>query len=185
VFGECFFADSQPPRTKEQFASRLEAGRARLTEIAERLAKVLQETLQALRAVRHSLDALKAPTYRDAVADMREQLAQLTPDGFIASTPNPWFECLPRYLRSMVRRLERLPANVKRDGELQRLLAPFVALCGELRGKSTHRIELDKLRWMIEEYRVSLFAQDLKTSVPVSEKRLQDQANKARDESKK
>jgi ATP-dependent helicase HrpA len=181
TFLSCFL-DGKPPRTKSEFESLIDAGRSRIDSVAQRLLVRVTEILQSYREVRQKLAATTGAQYREAVTDLQQQLAALIAADFMTATPAVWFDHLPRYLRAMSRRLERLPAALKRDSELMRSIAPFAAAIAQLTGKSVHRIELEKLRWMLEEYRVSLFAQDLKTSVPVSEKRLSEQLQRARDE---
>jgi len=181
VFQECFLPPDQPlPRTKMEFEARLDAGRAHVGEIAQRVVKRATETLTVLRTVRQQLKA--GSIHKEAVADMQEQLAALAPPDFIATIPEPWLGHLPRYLRAMSRRLERLPGNAKRDAELMKLISPFALVIKQLTGKAAIHPDLDKLHWMLEEYRVSLFAQDLKTSLPVSDKRLNEQVQRAKEE---
>ena len=183
VFQTCFLPTDEPiPRTRAEFDARLDTGRARIGEATERLIVRVGEILQALRSVRQQLSAASTPAFKDAIADIQSQLSALTPPEFIANTPDPWFDHLPRYLRAIGRRLERLPGNVKRDADLMRTIAPISQAIGDLSKQTAHRIELEKLRWMLEEYRVSLFAQDLKTALPVSEKRLHEQLQRAREE---
>jgi ATP-dependent helicase HrpA len=90
-------------------------------------------------------------------------------------------------LKALVRRLDKVAGNLKRDAELMSKVAPSAKVLRELSADGRHepRPELDRLHWMIEEFRVSLFAQDLKTALPVSEKRLVDQVEKAKSESRK
>jgi len=184
VFQEsCLPSGEAIPRTKSEFDARITIGRARIGEITQHLLGRALETLKTLRAVRQQLSALTAATFKDAAADMQQQLATLTPPDFIAAIPEPWFGHLPRYLRAMSRRLERLPGNAKRDAELLKLITPFAIVAKQFRGKSAIHPELDRLHWMLEEYRVSLFAQELKTSLPVSDKRLAEQVQRAREES--
>jgi ATP-dependent helicase HrpA len=186
VFQECFLSVDQPlPRTRAQFDACLEAGRARVGEVTQRLVERAIETLKILRMVRQQLSSMTAPTFKDATTDVQEQLAALTPPDFIATIPEPWFDHLPRYLRAISRRLERLPGNAKRDTELMKLIAPFARATKQFANKASVHLELDKLHWMLEEYRVSLFAQDLKTSLPVSDKRLTEQVQRAQEESQR
>jgi ATP-dependent helicase HrpA len=183
VFRECLFTDGvELPRTKTEFDRQLDAVRAQLTERAEHLSIALSGSLATLRAIRQQLKTLGGAAFKDAVTDVQQQLALLTPPDFIATVPEPLFGHLSRYLRAIQRRLERMPGNVKRDTELMQRVAPFGKAASELHGKSSQRIELDKLRWMLEEYRVSLFAQDLKTALPISDKRLTEQLQRAREE---
>ncbi|HYM36162.1 MAG TPA: ATP-dependent RNA helicase HrpA, partial [Steroidobacteraceae bacterium] len=184
VFMDCFIANAVTlPRTRQAFDALLDVNRARIGDVVQKVAKTLLEVLQALRTVRRLL--VKTPAqFKDALADINRQLESLLPSEFLIETPDPWLEHLPRYLRAIARRLERLPANAKRDVELMKKLAPLLKSYGDL-GKQPSaaiRPEFEKLRWMIEEYRVSLFAQDLKTSLPVSDKRVAEQVQRARDE---
>jgi ATP-dependent helicase HrpA len=97
--------------------------------------------------------------------------------------PRPWLDYLPRYLKAIERRMERLPANARRDAELAVKVKPFVAGVQDLTARLTRPTvppQLFQLRWMIEEYRVSLFAQELKTPMKVSDKRLAEQLEAAR-----
>jgi ATP-dependent helicase HrpA len=128
---------------------------------------------------------MRHPAAAAALLDINTQLAMLLPPDFIESTPQPWLGHLPRYLKAIARRLARLPAEARRDGELAARVRPFVTALktlqsrpptGELRG------ELQQLRWMIEEFRVSLYAQDLKAVMRVSEQRLTEQLERAKAE---
>ncbi len=183
VFLECFFSDDVSlPRTRAEFQSRLDAHRSRIGETIERLILQAIEVLTLARDVRQLLASVKAPLFKDSLLDMEAQLTALMPADFLIVIPNPWFSHLPRYLRALKRRLERLPGNAKRDIELMKSIAPFAQAIKQFTKKSPTHPELDKLRWMIEEYRVSSFAQDLKTSIPVSDKRLTEQVLRAREE---
>jgi ATP-dependent helicase HrpA len=109
--------------------------------------------------------------------DVRRQLAALLPRGFVISTPPEWLAHLPRFLRAIRVRLEKL-----RDSGYQRDLAGLVQIGPMFQQYLERRVEhqkaglvdpeLEKYRWMLEELRVSLFAQELKTSMPISVKRL-------------
>jgi ATP-dependent helicase HrpA len=123
--------------------------------------------------------------FAEAAADVRQQLGHLLAPGFLRETPWRWLQHYPRYLQAAVLRLERLPASPPRqDGDRQREVAGWWKRLEQLGGE--HAVqgwidpELEQLRWMIEEYRVSLFAQPLGTSLPVSDKRLAKQADAVR-----
>ena len=133
--------------------------------------------------VRQSLAKFHSPLFALAKTDIEQQLSTLLPEGFLQSTLQPWFGYLPRYLKAVVKRLEKISGAVERDTSLLRQLEPFVkAYLQLLARKPLVQIELDKFKWMIEEFRVSLFAQELKTAMPVSTKRLTEQLEKARKE---
>jgi ATP-dependent helicase HrpA len=185
AFRECFLPAEIPlPRDAQAFNRILEQHRGQLSEVADRLVVVVTSTLREWRAARSAIDSLRPGAFPDAVADVDAQIHILLPPDFIESTARPWLDYLPRYLKAVARRMERLPANERRDTELASKVKPFSAALRTLLAEpapSGIRPELDELRWMIEEFRVSLFAQDLKTMLRVSEKRLSDQLALARD----
>ncbi|HKK13606.1 MAG TPA: DUF3418 domain-containing protein, partial [Gammaproteobacteria bacterium] len=110
-----------------------------------------------------------------AVGDVRSQLDHLVYPGFVTATPLDWLPHLPRYLKGIRLRLDRLEQNPPRDRQPAALIEPLwrrylerVPGPGEAPAPA-----LSDYRWMLEEYRVSLFAQELKTAVPVSAKRME------------
>jgi ATP-dependent helicase HrpA len=144
----------------------------RTAHIVDVTAKVLAEAHEA--EVR--LSAQPVPELAAAFADMREQFAGLVYRGFVSGTGAARLPDLIRYLRAMVRRLEKLPGEYGRDAER---MAVVRRLAGEYRqavaGLPAHRREdadVVAVRWMLEELRVNLFAQLLGTPAPVSEKRV-------------
>jgi ATP-dependent helicase HrpA len=184
AFRECFLPAEVPlPRNQRDFNGLLEARRAQLSDVADRLAVTTLSTLKEWRAARAALEGLRSASFPDAVADLNAQLAMLLPPDFIESTARPWFDYLPRYFKAITRRVERLPPNARRDAELAAKVKPFAIALRTLMAQPSIggvRPELEQLRWMIEEFRVSLFAQDLKTMLRVSEKRLAEQLSLAR-----
>jgi ATP-dependent helicase HrpA len=187
-FRECFLPPDLPlPRNDKTFANLLETRRSQLNEVADRLSATLTSTFKEWRAVRLSLEKLGSPSFADTVADVNSQLKMLLPLDFIESVPRPSLDYLPRYLKAIARRLERLPANAKRDAELAAKVKPFTSGLQSLMAQLTRPTvppELAQLRWMIEEYRVSLFAQELKAMMKVSDKRLAEQLEAARVEAR-
>jgi ATP-dependent helicase HrpA len=188
AFRECFLpADLPLPRSDKVFASLLESRRSQLNEVADRLCAIVTSTFKEWRAIRSALEKFGAPSFANAVNDIKSQLEALLPPHFIESVPRPWLDYLPRYLKAIGRRLERLPANAKRDAELATKVKPFIAGVQDLVAqlpRPTAPPQLFQLRWMIEEYRVSLFAQELKTPMKVSDKRLGEQLEAARMEAR-
>ena len=186
AFRECFLAaDTTLPRTREEFAQRLESRRAGLTEVADDLAATMVSVLKELRTARTALGALARAVFADAIMDITAQLQTMLPPSFIEATPRPWLDYLPRYLKAVTRRIERLTGNLKRDAELSAKVKPFSAALGTLSVQPALAgtgEQLEQLRWMIEEFRVSLFAQELRTMMKVSEKRLAEQLELARKE---
>jgi ATP-dependent helicase HrpA len=142
-------------------------------------------TLTELRIARQKLQALDPEMFKAVRGFVGAQLRALVPEDFPTGTPPLLWPHLPRMLKAVVRRLEKLPGNVKRDAELAARIAPSLRAYNEMAAsadRSTPRPELDRLQWMIEELRVSVFAQDLGTALPVSEKRVAEQVEKARQE---
>ena len=186
IFLDCFAAADAPlPRSREAFTGRLDEGRGSLEEAGGRLVELLKGVFRDWRAVRVAIDAARNPASAAAAADVNAQLSALLPPDFIESTPYPWLGHLSRYLKAITRRLARLPGEARRDEELVSRLRPFLAAERSLRAMSDGpRIELARLRWMIEEFRVSLFAQDLRAVMRVSEPRLAEQLERARAEAR-
>ena len=114
-----------------------------------------------------------------AIDDIREQIARLMASDSFLKTPWEWLRQYPRYFRAICSRLENLPGGVPRDFEKSQDFQPRWQLFQEhLRHQQSQGVvdpELLHLRWMLEEYRVSLFAQKLGTAIPVSPKRLEQQ----------
>lgn len=187
-FRECFLPAEVPlPRDEKAFAGLLDSRRSQLNEFADRLSSIVTLVFKEWRAVRLALEKLTSPSFTPAVSDINAQLKALLTPGFIESVPRPYLDYLPRYLKAIARRLERLPANAKRDAELASKVKPFTTALQGLLAQLTRPTvppELSQLRWMIEEYRVSLFAQELKTLMKVSDKRLAEQLEAARVEAR-
>ena len=160
------------PTDATGFKGRLEAGRGRLTLIAQEVARaaavVLQEHANALRKLKDS----RLP--KDVADDIAAQLERLVNKRFLLVTPWAALAHLPRYLRAVVLRLDKLRADPARDaqrlGELRPLEQRWLRRVAERRGTPDPR--LDDFGWLLEELRVSLFAQELRTPQPVSVKRL-------------
>ena len=145
-----------------------------VVEIVEWVHPVLDRAL----AVRLALDALKASTPEMAAmkADLLAQLDALVHPGFVAETGHPHLRHLPRYLQGMLVRLEKAPNEPWRDAQRLEIVRTVEAERVKV-VDSLPRIERDAAdvlapRWMVEELRVSLFAQSLGTAHPVSEKRI-------------
>ncbi|MBK6867001.1 MAG: ATP-dependent RNA helicase HrpA [Burkholderiales bacterium] len=161
------------PATEGDFKQRVDEGRARLTLIANEIARlagtILTEYAAATRKIK---DTKNAP---DATKDAAEQLQRLVPKNFLAVTPWAALQHFPRYLKAIVLRLDKLRADPARDAQrMQDARAQdqrFWRLVAERKGQQDARMQ--ELRWLLEELRVSFFAQELRTPQPVSVKRLE------------
>ncbi|WP_313078914.1 ATP-dependent RNA helicase HrpA [Pulveribacter sp.] len=160
------------PVNEAQFQQRVQEGRARLTLIANEVARLTGAILQEYAAVQRKLKDTK--NAREAVADATPQLQRLMPRSFLATAPWPQLQHYPRYLKAIVSRLDKLRADPARDAvrlkELQPLEQRYTRLLAERKGQQDARMQ--EYRWMLEELRVSFFAQELRTPYPVSTKRL-------------
>src|SRR5690606_41031656 len=111
-----------------------------------------------------------------AVADLRAQLGGLIRPGFITELGWQRLPDLLRWLQAAARRLDKLPSNPDRDARamavVQRVQQEYERLRASRPATHPGAAELDRIRWMIEELRVSLFAQQLGTRYPVSEQRI-------------
>jgi ATP-dependent helicase HrpA len=160
------------PHDAASFAHRLEEGRGRLTLIAQEIARSAATILSEYAAAQRKLKEARAP--KEAAEDIAAQLARLLPARFLVETPWPQLAHLPRYLKAIVMRLDKLRADPVRDAqrlaELRPLEQRYARRLADRRGAPDSR--LDDYRWLLEELRVSLFAQELRTPQPVSVKRL-------------
>ena len=118
-----------------------------------------------------------APQFPGPMRDEATHLAALVPNDFIVATPWVRLKDLPRYLRGILKRLEKLPASAERDGRamagILTLQNKYLARRAQVKGAAP--AALDAFRWHLEELRISLYAQELKTPYPVSVKRLDKQ----------
>jgi ATP-dependent helicase HrpA len=160
------------PTNADDFKRRIDEGRGRLTLIANEVARlcgtILTEYAAAARKIK---DTKNAP---EATADAAQQLQRLMPKRFLATTTFIQLQHFPRYLKAITLRLEKYRADPARDAlrlsELRPQEQRFIRLLSERKGVLD--VRLAELRWLLEELRVSFFAQELRTPQPVSIKRL-------------
>ena len=160
------------PTDAPAFARRIQEGRTRLTLIAQEVARlalaVLLEFASASRKLKDSRPA------KEVADDVSAQLQRLCGKRFLASTSWQALQHFPRYLKAVTLRLDKLRADPARDAarlaELRPLEQRYLRRVAELKGARDARLQ--EYRWLLEELRVSLFAQELRTPQPVSVKRL-------------
>ena len=116
---------------------------------------------------------------------LEAELDFLLPKSFLASVGYERLAQMPRYLKALLIRAERARLNPLKDQERARQLAPYAEALAGLRSGKLETAEavdaVEQFRWMIEEFKVSLFAQELGTAFPVSPKRLDEQLRRARE----
>ncbi|MFL9922860.1 ATP-dependent RNA helicase HrpA [Herbaspirillum lusitanum] len=167
------FLQDPLPKNADEFNKRKEEGKARLGLLVNELARLAAQILTEYHALPKKLQGVKA--HPQATADIQSQLSQLVGKRFVAEGEYSNLSHYPRYLKAINVRLDKLRADPARD---TRLLAdwnlvalPYQRALKDRAGRTDAR--MTEFRWMLEELRVSLYAQELKTPMPVSVKRLQ------------
>ena len=170
-----------PPRTRDEFQHRLDAGWDRLGEAIDRVAALAGSVLAARHDLLLLLDRDHPAAWLESIQDIRDQLDGLVGPRCLTETPWAWLTHYPRYLRAMRARLGKLPGGgLDRDRGHMADLAPHLHAYAARINRNRDQIdpELERVGWMIQELRVSLFAQELGTAMPVSFKRLREQWTK-------
>ena len=167
----------QLPRNNDAFTQCLEKGRASLVQEGQRIIKMVDEALQAHARLTAAITASVAPQKAAMLEDVKQQSAVLVHDGFVAATPTAWLRHVSRFLDAATIRVEKSARDLNKDKQMAEQIDVFWQQYQQRRAllQDKHAVDhdLNEFRWMIEELRVSLFAQELKTSVPVSVKRLE------------
>ena len=161
------------PNDEATFKRRIEEGRGRLTLIANEVARLAGAILLEFGAATRKIkDTKNAP---DATADCTQQLQRLMPKNFMAATPWLQLQHCARYLKAVTLRLDKYRADPARDALRMAEIKPqeqrYWRLVAERKGAQDARML--EFRWLLEELRVSFFAQELRTPQPVSIKRLE------------
>ena len=177
-YREVFINGRELPRDQAQFEQCLQQGINTVTSIAQRHAALLQTVAEGYAQIRKQRRQGSELAWLPVFEDIDQQLAILFKPRFIVDTPWQWLQHYPRYLQAIVQRLEKLRGFFQRDRELNRELMPLQRqLQDMLQRKPDAMTQCDVLmryRWLLEELRVSMFAQTLGTIEPVSAKRLRD-----------
>jgi ATP-dependent helicase HrpA len=160
------------PTDAQAFKRRCDEGRARLTLIANEVARLASVILTEHAAAQRKLKDSKPPA--DVSSDIAQQLARLVSKRFLHDTPWAQLQHLPRYLKAVQNRLDKYRSDPSRDATKLAELKPqeqrYWRLVAERKGQVDDRMA--EFRWLLEELRVSFFAQELRTPQPVSLKRL-------------
>jgi ATP-dependent helicase HrpA len=164
-----------PKWDADQYSVLRQAVRADAVDTAVAVVTFAGAILTATARISDRLDRMSAaPLLRDAVEDVGAQLEGLVHRRFVPETGAARLPDVLRYLRAIARRLDKLPEDPGRDGErmerIQRLASDYRRAAAR---SAAPLAERDAVRWMIEELRVSIFAQQLGTAQPVSEQRVQ------------
>ncbi|MFM8696180.1 MAG: DUF3418 domain-containing protein, partial [Betaproteobacteria bacterium] len=167
------FLGESLPTDAVSFARLLEQGRPRLNLVAQEVARLAQQVLAEHAAALRKVRDARLP--REPHEDIQAQLQRLLGKRFLFETPWLQLQQLPRYLKAVALRIDKHRADAARDqqrlAELRPLEQRWLRRLQELKGRRDERLE--EFRWLLEELRVSLFAQELRTPQPVSVKRLE------------
>ncbi|MFZ2269722.1 MAG: ATP-dependent RNA helicase HrpA [Azonexus sp.] len=165
------------PTTPNAFKSRCGDSKARLGLVMQEVCRLVGTVLTEWQAVVKKLPAFKA--HAAATQDIEAQLKRLMGKNFVLETPFERLSHYPRYLKGIQVRLDKLKSNPARDTQLMADYAPlwtnYERRAIQLAKQGTFDPQIEQFRWLLEELRISLFAQELKTPVPMSVKRLEKQ----------
>ena len=180
VVERAFLADQPLPRSEPQFRQCLQAGRLKLAAATAEVAHIIGPLFQTFLEIRKTWEKTASTQWQPTRQDVHAQLGQLFTPGFLVRTPWPWLQQFPRYAKGIVMRLQKLSGGSgQRDQQNMALIVPRwqrgIERLKQHRERHAYDPELEAYRWMTEEFRVSLFAQELGTAVAVSEKRLDQQ----------
>jgi ATP-dependent helicase HrpA len=174
------FGDAAPPRTREAFEQAVDAARSRLVDLLSEVSSQALAWFTEARAVRRLLDDARAKSLPALTAETTAHLRKLLDADAVRGAPGSQLGQIARYLRAEERRWQRL---LVRGGEAPLVLVELNAwtrradsLQQQVEAELRWLPQQEELRWAVEEYRVSLYAQELKTPRPISAARLQERA---------
>jgi ATP-dependent helicase HrpA len=164
------------PGNEAAFAARVDEGRSRVAGVGDDTIRVVRAVAQGVAQTRSALERLSEPLYAATRAAIDSELTQLVSPGWVRMTPETWFRQLPKYAQAASRRVSRLRGDLARDQRLAAQVEPWSRALHALESASPEGRgdpRFFELRWAIEEFRLSLHAQDLRTRAPVSPQRLE------------
>lgn len=180
IVDRAFIANDALPRGEKDFIAQRQRARARLPAVTEAVVRIVQNVANECQPLLMKLSMAGGSSTKlrgDFAGQLRMQLDKLVYPGFLGATPWDRLQHLPRYLKGMILRLDKYPANPERDsrhgGVIAGLWNQYEKRLEQHRKAGINDPALTEFRWQIEELRISLFAQELKTPYPVSAKRLQ------------
>jgi ATP-dependent helicase HrpA len=167
---------AQPLRDRQGFEKAIEQGRGRMMEVADQVLDLVASILEHYRQAGRRLASITQGLWQESLDDIRGQLDLLVFKGFLLQVPLDRLRRYPVYLEAVDVRLQRLTGAARRDRErLDEFRDDYLRWqAGWQRAREQHRSDprLEEIRWLFEELRISLFAQPMKTSGPVSVQRI-------------
>ncbi len=178
AFDQTFLHDAKPIRDQAAFQQRYDQNRAELSEKYQRVLTQTAAILSQYHAIRKLLNSLNNLHLLPQTQDIQQQLDNLIHQGFLQTTPTEQLAQYPRYLQAITLRLQKLKSGAQsRDQQAMREMAElwqhWQQRDEQMREKGQIDPRLEDIRWQLEELRISLFAQEVKTRYPISVKRIQ------------
>ncbi|MEC9314965.1 MAG: DUF3418 domain-containing protein, partial [Pseudomonadota bacterium] len=174
AFDRCFILEQAAIRSRKEFEQRLNSRRGDLIKIASELAQNIASPLAEYHAIAKRLGSNIPLAAINAVHDIKEQLGFLVYQGFVHDTPDEALKRLPVYCQAAGIRLDKLLTDPAKDRQRMAEVKPhwqkFISKVNKIETEAFY-----EYRWMLEEFRISVFAQELKTAYPISAKRLEKQ----------
>lgn len=167
------FAAHLTIRKQDSFTHALSECRKQVFVQAQEAARLLAPTLSLYHDIRKALKGNTPPAWLEALNDINDQLNHLVYVGFLDTITPDELRHLPRYLKGIQRRLQKLAENPTKDRALRVQVQPFWERWKARHKQGTPNSKLREYRWLLEEFRISLFAQELGTAKPASSKRLE------------
>lgn len=164
------------PTDDASFGARKDESRARLTLLAQEIARLVGAILAEYAQLPRKQQIAKP--FAAAAVDIDAQLKTLMHKRFIEATPYAQLTHFPRYLKGIALRIDKLKADPTRDAQRMQEMAPLIQQYQRaekalrVQGQGGNDPRMEEFRWMLEELRIALFAQELRTPVPMSVKRL-------------
>lgn len=175
-----YLSPKETPRTKAEFDSFVADGRKRVGVVVQEFVQLLPGLLKYYHETQRILDATNSPAWQAIVNGMKQQLNELMHARFLAETPWPWLIQFQRYMTCMRRRVDRLNSGgINNERLMEQDFARYAQRYHQRRQEHARQQfsdpMLDHYRWMLEEFRVSLFASKLGTAITVSGPKLDEQ----------
>jgi ATP-dependent helicase HrpA len=171
------------PQTQQDFMVRVQASKGRLSLIAQDIARQVLNCLEGAAEIQKKLVGVKTLCL-PAHEDMLNQFQQLIHRKFLENTPYEQIVHIPRYLKGILVRIEKIRSNLARDQDNQQQWTRLHRQYSQLvknHVNNSHDRQLNDIRWQLEELRVALYAQELKTPSPMSVKRIEKILNSFRE----
>ena len=175
ILDRAFVGEDDPPRSPKAFEEQKKRAKARLPAVTEAASRHLAAIAEAWAATQSAIAG--AGSLGRIAGEAKAHLARLVFPGFLAATPWEHLADVPRYVKGIALRLQKIRANPERDQRhgpvVAELQSRWEAKRDVERAAGRENPRVDEFRWLVEELRISLFAQELKTPFPVSAKRLE------------